>query len=81
MFVNVVMFQASEELAVVNNKPLQVEFGLQNMITRVTLLYEAGGDNKSHLIEYIITEPSHLGKKIPNNCIDNSSKPTIGLEC
>ena len=47
--------QGSEQLARVNNIPLQVESSHQGMITRADLLYEAGGGNQEHQIQYTIT--------------------------
>ena len=43
----------------VNNVPLKVESSHQAMITRADLLYEAGGGNQEHRIQYtIITQPT-----------------------
>lgn len=46
----------------VNNAPLLVEFGQQEMITLDNLLYEAGGDDTAHLLEYQITVPPRAGE-------------------
>lgn len=54
--------QSSDKLAMVNNAPLLVEFGQQEMITLDNLLYEAGGDDTAHLLEYQITVPPRAGE-------------------